>query len=366
MPSTCRWGILGTANIARKNWKAIRLAGNSTLTAVASREAAKAKKFIDECQSEVAFVPAPVACGSYDELLKRADVDAVYIPLPTGIRREWVVKAAEAGKHVLCEKPCGTTAADLRAMLDACKAKKVQFMDGVMFMHSARLPLLRKVIDDGESVGTLRRITSQFCFQATGDFMQKNIRVSNELEPLGALGDLGWYNLRFALWVMKYQMPERVSGRTLFEHGSGARPVPVEFSGELFFPGGISAPYYCSFRTENHQWAHISGTKGSLTVPDFVLPFYGAEAGFEVNQPFFRVSGCTFNMESHPRRYAVREYSEGAPGAQEVNMIRAFSEHATTGKVDPSWGEIALKTQIVLDACLQSARDGGKLVPVSA
>jgi predicted dehydrogenase len=364
MPPVCRWGILGTANIARKNWKAIRVAGNSIVTAVASRDAARAKTFIDECQSDVAFTPAPAACGSYEELLKRPDVDAVYIPLPTGIRREWVVRAAEAGKHVLCEKPCGTNAADLRAMLDACKAYKRQFMDGVMFMHSARLPLLRKVLDDGESVGTLRRIASQFCFQATGDFLEKNIRVSNELEPLGALGDLGWYNLRFALWVMKYQMPERVSGRTLHEHGSGARPVPVEFSGELFFPGGVSASFYCSFRTENQQWAHVSGTKGSASLADFVLPFYGAEAAFEVNQPFFRVSGCTFNMESHARRYAVREYSEGVSGAQEVNMIRAFSEIATSGKLDPSWGEIALKTQLVLDACLQSARDGGKLLPV--
>ena len=120
MPPVCRWGILGTANIARKNWKAIRIAGNSTLTAVASRDAAKAQKFIDECQSDVAFPPCPPR-AAYDELLKRTDVDAVYIPLPTGIRREWVVKAAEAGKHVLCEKPCGTNAADLRAMLDACR-----------------------------------------------------------------------------------------------------------------------------------------------------------------------------------------------------------------------------------------------------
>ena len=161
MPSLCRWGILGSANIARKNWKAIRKAGNSTLTAVASRDVARAKKFIDECQSDVSFPAVPVACGSYEELLKRSDVDAVYIPLPTGIRREWVIKAAEAGKHILCEKPCGCTPVDVRAMVDACKTHKVQFMDGVMFMHSGRLPLLRKVIDDGESViATSSRINS--------------------------------------------------------------------------------------------------------------------------------------------------------------------------------------------------------------
>jgi predicted dehydrogenase len=364
MPSVCRWGILGTANIARKNWKAIRLAGNSTLAAVASRDAARAKQFIAECQADVPFPAAPAACASYDELLRRSDVDAVYVPLPTGIRREWVVKAAKAGKHVLCEKPCGSTAADMRAMLDACRAEKVQFMDGVMFMHSGRLPLLRKVLDDGESVGAVRRIASQFSFSAPGDFMRTNIRVSHELEPLGALGDLGWYNLRFVLWAMKYQMPERVSGRALAEHGTTGRPVPTEFSGELFFPGGVSASFYCSFLVENQQWAHISGTNGSLHVPDFVLPFHGAEAAFEVNCPVFEKLGCAFVMGSHPRRFAVREYSEGAPGAQEVNMIRTFSEIVASGQLDPTWGDIALKTQLVLDACLQSARDGGKMVSV--
>ncbi len=365
MPSHCRWGILGTANIARKNWKAIRLTGNSTLTAVASRDVTRAKAYIDECQSDVAFPTTPIACGTYEDLLKRSDVDAVYIPLPTGIRREWVIKAAEAGKHILCEKPCGCTSADVRAMLDACKAHKVQFMDGVMFMHSARLPQLRKVLDDGESVGTLLRIVSQFSFAAPDEFLRSNIRVSSDLEPLGCLGDLGWYNLRFALWVMKSRLPERVSGRILAEHGSGKIPVPMEFSGELFFPGGVSAAFYCAFRTVNQQWAHISGTKGAISIPDFVLPFYGCESGFEVNQPVFRVDGCSFHMESHPHRYSVREYSEGVLGAQEVNMIRTFSEIVTSGKLDPTWGDIALKTQIVLDSCLQSARVGGGLVDVS-
>src|SRR5947209_5291754 len=144
----CRWGILGTANIARKNWKALRDAGNSSLAAVASRDRERARRFIDECQSDAPLTPAPVPCGSYEELLARRDVDAVYVPLPTGIRKEWVIRAAEAGKHVLCEKPCGANAADVRAMLDACNRHNVQFMDGVMFMHGQRLGLLRQVLDD--------------------------------------------------------------------------------------------------------------------------------------------------------------------------------------------------------------------------
>src|SRR5688500_8784269 len=106
-PTVCRWGILGAANIARKNWKAIRNAENATLVAVASRSRERAAQFIDECQGSAPFATAPAACASYEELLARKDVDAVYIPLPTGIRKEWVIRTAQAGKHVLCEKPCG-------------------------------------------------------------------------------------------------------------------------------------------------------------------------------------------------------------------------------------------------------------------
>ncbi len=364
----CRWGILGTASIARKNWQAIRNSGNSVLVAVASRDAARARQFIDECQSHVLLNPPPVACGSYEELLRREDVDAVYVPLPTGIRKEWVIRAAEAGKHVLCEKPCAVTSADLRTMLDACRRHRVQFMDGVMFMHSQRLPLMRQALDASEAVGTIRRIVSEFSFLAAEEFLAKNIRVSSELEPLGVLGDLGWYNIRFSLWAMKEQLPEQVTGRILGQHtrGDSRQPVPVEFSGELFFPGNASATFYCSFLTEKQQWAIVSGTRGSLQVADFVLPFFGCESAFEVRNPVFLVRGCDFNMEDHVRRFAVPEYSNSWSSSQEANLIRNFARLVLSGQPDPTWGDLALKTQLVLDACLQSAREDGKLVSVRA
>jgi predicted dehydrogenase len=358
----CRWGILGAANIARKNWKGIRRSGNSIITAVASRDRGKAQTFIDECQGHTPFEKAPSTCGSYDELLARKDVDAVYVPLPTGIRKEWVLRAAAAGKHVLCEKPCGVDSTELRAMLEACAKQKVQFMDGVMFMHSGRLPLLRQVLDDGHSIGEIRRITSQFSFRGSDEFMAGNIRVSHELEPLGALGDLGWYNIRFSLWAMKMQMPDRVSGRFLHQYGrdDSKHPVPVEFSGELFWAGGVTASFYCSFRTEIHQWANVSGTRGYLHVSDFVVPYFGCESSFDLRNALLNRDGCDYNMERHDRRFSVHEYSNGMANSQETNMIRNFAKIVMSGRLDPSWGEIALKTQQVLDACLQSAREDGK------
>jgi predicted dehydrogenase len=359
-----RWGILGTANIARKNWHAIRNAGNATLVAVASRSADRSRQFIAECQSVVPFPDPPRACASYDELLASRDVDAVYIPLPTGIRKEWVVNAAAAGKHVLVEKPVGVNAVEVEEMIAACREHRVQFMDGVMFMHSERLGRLREVLDDGKSVGRLKRIASHFSFKAGEDFLRSNIRVSGELEPLGCLGDLGWYNIRFTLFATNWRMPTRVTGRLLSE---AKRPdsrsnVPAEFSAELFFPDGVSASFYCSFVTENQQWAHISGTEGFVTVPDFVLPYFGSEVAFTATKAAFRARGCQFDMEEHTRRFAVHEHGNNAPESQEANMIRRFSWLATSGRPDDSWALMALQTQQVLDGCLASARQDGRAV----
>jgi predicted dehydrogenase len=233
-------------------------------------------------------------------------------------------------------------------------------MDGVMFMHSRRLEALRATLDDGESVGRVRRITAQFSFNAPEGFVETNIRGDSRLEPHGCLGDLGWYTIRFALWVVNGELPVEVSARLLAEAGPNGSPekVPFELSADLLFPEGVSASFYCSFRTENQQWAVVSGTKGYVHVADFVLPFFGDEAGFEVFNSVFQIAGCDFDMQRRSRRIVVPEYGNSHPTAQEANLFRTFSSLVAEGRRDPSWGKIALRTQLVLDACLRSARSG--------
>ena len=136
--STVRWGILGAADIARKNWQAIRNSGNGTVALVASRNLEQARQFVNSCQHQVPMPQVPAITDDYEKLITSPGVDAVYLPIPTGLRKEWVIRAAQAGKHVLCEKPCAPSLADLQAMTEACRQHGVQFMDGVMFMHSAR------------------------------------------------------------------------------------------------------------------------------------------------------------------------------------------------------------------------------------
>lgn len=360
----CRWGILGTANIARKNWQGIRRASNCTLTGVASRSLERSSQFVADCQTHVPFATAPRCYGSYEELLRSDEIDAVYIPLPTGIRKPWVIKAAEAGKHVLVEKPVGVNADEVRGILAACERNHVQFMDGVMFMHSGRLPALRTTLDDLQNVAPIKRISSEFTFGAGPEFFAENIRTTSDLEPLGCLGDLGWYNIRFTLWVMGWKLPHRVRAQMLDDHQRPGSPdsVPIDFSAELSFSGGVSATFYCSFISQIQQWANIAGTQGSVTLSDFVLPWHGSELAWEVNQPVFHVRGCDFNMERHVQRCAVREYSNSHENSQESLMFASFAELVRSGIPDPFWGQIALDTQRVTDACLASAHADGRWI----
>lgn len=364
--TTCRWGILGAAFIARKNWQAIRDAENAELVAVASRDLQKAKAFIMECQAGAPHPVRPEAMGSYEALLERTDIDAVYIPLPTGLRKEWVLRAAAAGKHVLVEKPVGCEASDVAEIIAACEEHGVQFMDGVMFMHGRRLKRLREVVD--RDIGKVRHIATQFSFMSDDEFQRTNIRAHGGLEPLGCLGDLGWYCLRFTLWAMNFAVPTEVTGRIHAEtrQGADAPPVPLEFSGTLTFADGASASFYCSFTAAHAQWAMVSGSGGLLRVPDFVLPHAGERTRFSVTRSEFIIDTCQADMREGETTETLDEPSNNAPGSQESAMFETFSRLVLARCLDPQWPQISLLTQRVLDACLASAKQGGCAVEMSA
>jgi predicted dehydrogenase len=353
-----RWGILGTAQIARKNWQAIFHTGDATVAAVASRDLSRSRKFVADCQGVIPMESVPEAFGSYEELLASKKVDAVYIPLPTAVRKDWVIRAARAGKHVLCEKPCATKAADLEEMLDACRAAGVQFMDGVMFMHSQRMPAMRKVLDDGASVGSIRRITSNFSFHGQGTFVETNIRANGSLEPLGCLGDLGWYCVRFSLWAMNWQVPRTVSAR-LSAH-AGPNPVPMDFSAELLFDNGASAGFGCAFTAAFQQWAIVGGTTGQMRLNDFVLPCAGSEVAFDVTELGSIADGLSAKFILNTRRHAVAERGETHPTSQDTCMFRNFGAQIRKGTLNREWPEISLKTQRVVDDCYAAAAEASK------
>jgi predicted dehydrogenase len=144
----------------------------------------------------------------------------------------------------------------------------------------------------------------------------------------------------------------------------------MEFSGELIFPGAaeepdVTAGFFCSFLAEHQQWAHVSGTRGSLRVDDFVLPFAGAESAITLSNPRFVIEGCDFRMERDDRTVTVPEHSHGHPTSQEALMFRDFSQLVLDRRTDPTWPARSLAVQRVMMACLASAHDGGREIEVA-
>jgi predicted dehydrogenase len=311
---------------------------------------------VAECQSRFPVAQPPGLFPDYESLLACPDIDAVYIPLPTGVRKPWVVMAAQQGKHVLCEKPCAASTEDMREMVEACARAGVQFMDNVMFVHSLRMQRLQSLLLQQQRIGAIRRIATQFSFLGDESFFAGNIRSQSHLEPWGCLGDLGWYCIRICLLAMNDELPVRVRGRILNPlDGAG---VPVEFSGELDFAGGVTASLYCSFRNQHQQWVHVSGTEGSLMVDDFVLPSFGNQLAIRYRTAEFNRTGYDFNYERRSEDLMVDEYGNGHPSAQEVRLVRRFAELVRGGIPDPYWPTISLKTQRVMQALWDAAKSG--------
>jgi len=326
-----RWGILGTARIAIKVARAIWNSTGAELTAVASRDYARAAGWLAEHEFDV-LDPAPLAYGSYEKLLADPNIHAVYIPLPPSLHAEWTIKAAERGKHVLCEKPLATSALEAREMAAACKANGVQLMDGVMWMHHERTAAMKRLLQEG-TLGPLRRVTSAFSFNAT-DFAADNIRFQRELGG-GVLGDLGWYCVGATLWAFE-SPPTRV-----FATASFRDDVEISLSAILWFSEDRVASFDCAFDTTTRKWVEIAGTEASIVCDDFVNPWEVSKARFWVHNRQGKASQETF------------------PGCvQEVRMIERFSDIVRTGRLEPDWVDKTINTQIVCSAIDRSARNG--------
>jgi len=292
--------------------------------------------------------------------LADASVDAVYVPLPTGIRKEWVIRAAEAGKHVICEKPCAASTAELQEMVSACRNNDVQFMDGVVFMHDRRQSALEAVLNDENEFGPITRVTAAVGYCAAESVGPGDIRYQPALEPFGTLGDDGWYAIRLALWAMREEIPVRVTGRILASRpaASGEQKVITAFSGELFFKSGATAAYYCSILGAPQQWAQICGTKAYIDLPDFVgpLPDPEGDINFAVRRGFSSPAATIHRVAPTGNLYPPML----------VNMLTQFSALLLAGQRNAEWPRRSLRTQLVMDACYRSAVRGSEPVDVDA
>jgi D-xylose 1-dehydrogenase (NADP+, D-xylono-1,5-lactone-forming) len=245
--SPLRIGILSTANIARAFVKGVQPSTRVAVVGVASRDGAKAERFATE-------VGVPRSYNSYEALLADPEIDAIYNPLPNSLHAQWSIRAMEAGKHVLCEKPLAATSAEARDMFEAARRNRVHLVEGYPYRAQPQTLKLRELLDAG-AIGAVKLIQASFGFTLSDG---ANIRFNPALGG-GALLDVGSYTVSLACMVAKAR-PSRVSAFAQWTDSGVDRTLAAT----LEFSSGLLAQVSCSFATALHRQALIVGTEGVL------------------------------------------------------------------------------------------------------
>lgn len=240
------WGLLSTARINRRLIPAIRAADGAELLGVASRDLSRAKAYAAEWD-------IPRAYGSYDDLLEDPRIDAVYISLPNSLHAEWTIRAAKAGKHVLCEKPLALSVAECERIARAAEAAGVVVAEAVMYLYHPLVHRARELVREG-AIGRLTLVRGSYSFVLDNP---QNVRWRPELGG-GALWDVGSYPVSFARTIAGE--PDEVFGwQSLSVSG-----VDQSFAGLLRYGSGVLGSFDCGFRGQFRVQAEAVGTEGSL------------------------------------------------------------------------------------------------------
>ncbi len=329
-PTKLRWGVISTANIGRAAVNpAIQASRNGTLVAVASRDAALAREF-------AAKWDIPEHHGSYEALLADPGIDAVYLPLPNNMHREWTIRAADRGKHVLCEKPLGLSAEECGEMDAAARRNGVKLMEAFMYRFHPRTERVITMVNAGV-VGTAAAIRSTFTFRLT---KPDNIRLRPELGG-GALMDVGCYCVNVSR-TMAGQEPAEAQAWAEW----GPTGVDTRLAGALRFPNGIVAQFDCALSLERRESYEVAGPNGSLEVGGSFVP--GTEDAIIA--------------ERHGRGEVIRHV---VPGADQYRlMVEHFADCVLDDRPVRYPATEAAANLRTIEALYLSARSGGRPIPL--
>lgn len=328
--SKLKWGVLGCAGIAKRSViPGVQASQLNEVTAIASRNFDNASRTAEEHGIQTAY-------GSYEELLSDSSIDVVYIPLPNHLHREWTIRAAEAGKHVLCEKPLALNANEAAEMAEACARAGVQLSEAFMYRWNPRYDAIRDIIASGE-IGELRGIRSAFTFNNAKD--SNNVRYRKEWGG-GSIYDVGCYPINAARLLLGKE-PEAVTVQAIFspEHDD----VDMMASGLMEFEGGVSLTFDCGMWAAFRNPLEVLGTDGIIEVPSaFVTPTEG--------------SG-DFYVQAKGERRLVQVKHVNAYTEQADAMYRAVrGEEPLRFDADD-----AVSNMKAVDACLKSARERARV-----
>jgi predicted dehydrogenase len=287
MSRPVRWGLLSTARINHAILTGAAQTKTTEVVAVASRDQARAEAYAREHGLERAH-------GSYEALLEDDDVDVVYNSLPNSLHVEWSIRALEAGKHVLCEKPMDKRPDQVELAFDTADRNGRLLMEAFMYRHHPQTHKAAELVRSG-AIGELRQVRSRFSFTLGND---TDVRMLPELDG-GAVMDLGCYCI--SMQRVLAGEPELVFGRQRI----GATGVDVGFTGVLQFPGDVFGEFHCGFDLPESNGLEAVGSEGVLIVRDPV----------RCRNPHVEVNGERIDVEDVDRYYLqVENFSEAVRG----------------------------------------------------
>ena len=253
-----KWGLLSTARINRALIPPLRASQRNQLVAVASRTRDSADKYAREWK-------IPQAYGSYEELLADPEIDVIYNSLPNNLHVEWTIKAVEAGKHVLCEKPIALRVEDVDAIQAAAKRTGRVVAEAFMYRHHPQTLKAVELVQRG-ALGTLKLIRGSFAYMLS---READVRMQPELGG-GSIWDVGCYPISFARLVADAEPVEAFGWQV-----TGSTGIDVVFSGQLKFASGLLAQFDCGFRAPYRTAFEIVGTRGSIELDSPFKPAGG-------------------------------------------------------------------------------------------
>jgi D-xylose 1-dehydrogenase (NADP+, D-xylono-1,5-lactone-forming) len=320
MAPAVKWGILSTADINRALIPGAHASPKIELIAVASRDKQRAEDYAREWNIERAY-------GTYDELLADPDVEAIYNPLPNTLHAEWSIKALDAGKHVLCEKPFSRHAEEVEASFDAAERNDRLLSEAFMYRHNPQTARLKELVAGG-AIGTLRLVRSTFSYSL---YDAENIRMRTDVEG-GALMDVGCYCVSGTRLLAGE--PESVSASAWF----GETGTDWVFTATMRFPGDVLALFDCGTALQDRDELEAVGSEGSLFLDD---PWHAREPVIEVR----REDGVerielepvdSYRLELENVSDAIRGEGELLLGREDAvaqaRALEALHESATTGQ----------------------------------
>ena len=326
--TTLRWGVVGTGGIANSMAGMIRMADAAEIGAVSSRRIETAREYAETHE-------VPNAFDSWEEMIGSDTVDAIYVATPTSVREEICIAAAKGGKHVLGEKPFASLPS-VQRIIAACRDNGVAFMDGTHFVHHPRTLDIRRRRE--ERLGVVWSVASAFQFNLPD---RSNIRFNTELEPMGAIGDAGWYNMRAAV---EYLPPgvvlDTASARLRRDAETGAA---ISGSGVLRFTDGATSTWNCGFDSGAVVMdLRITGTEGVINIDDFLGQNRDGSADFLYRKGGWgRGESEEINIPS------------GKPGA--ALMFEDMAAAAADPTLREQWMSATERTQALLDAAWAAA-----------